>query len=225
MPEPRPRPSALARFGQFAIRLLARVIMRLYFRWRLVNVPKMTDGFVVVANHGSFLDPMVVGAACPRNVSFLINAVTYRSPLMGWFYRLFEAIPVDLGGRNRASLRTAREQLAGGAVVGVFPEGGITRDGGMLLGNPGAVALVLANAVHVVPVGLRGVAEAFPYGASFPRPKRIEVHFGEPIPAAELMVGDDRKQRLTQATERLMREIGQLCGQESREDELRRQKS
>ncbi len=225
MPGPRHRLGVFILLARLVVRSIARITMRVYFRWRVVNVPKLEGGYVIVANHASFLDPIVVGAASPRGVSFLINAVSYRSPILGWFFRLFESIPVDLRGRNRESLRAARARLVGGAIVAVFPEGGITRDGGLLLGNPGAVALVLANDNYVVPVGLRGVADALPYGASFPRPKKIEVHFGDPISAAELMVGDDRKQRLAQATERLMKEIGRLSGQTSREEELRRQKS
>jgi 1-acyl-sn-glycerol-3-phosphate acyltransferase len=207
-------------------RVLAATWMLVYFRWRVRNRPRLAGGFVLVANHSSFLDPIVLGAASPQPVRFLINSMSHRSPAMGWLFRLFSSIPIDPRGGNRDSLRLARASLESGKVVGVFPEGGITRDGGLLLGNTGAVALVLSKDVCIVPVGLRGVAAALPYGAVFPRPRRIEVHFGEPIRASELMTGDgDRKARLARATERIMREIGKLTGQESREDELRRQRA
>jgi 1-acyl-sn-glycerol-3-phosphate acyltransferase len=199
---------------------MIRIFMRVYFRWRIYNQPRLEGGYVVVANHQSFLDPLVLGAATRESVVFLINRASYRSPLLGWFYRLYRTIPVDLRGNNRAALRESHAALDAGEVVGVFPEGGITRDGGLLLGNPGAVALVLRKNVSVVPVGLVGVRAALPYGSGFPRPRRIEVRFGDPIPAAELMGGEDRKARLAQATERIMREIARLSGQQSREDQL-----
>ena len=76
-----------------------------------------------------------------------------------------------------------------------------------------------------MPVGLVGVGEALPHGAAWPRPRRIEVRFGEPISADELIVGKDRKDRLAEATARIMREIAALTGQTSREEELLREKT
>ena len=221
----RPAPGSLHRGARFCVRLFVRTLMRTYFRWRVVNRPNLEGGYVLVANHRSFLDPLVVGAASPNYVSFLMNTISFRNPLMGWFYRLFRSIPVAPHRRNRQALRDARAALEAGEVVGIFPEGGISRDGGFLLGNPGAVALVLKKSVSVVPVGLVGVGDAFPHGARLPRPKRIEVRFGEPIPAEELISGGDRKETLARATERLMRELAKLVGSASREEELaRRQK-
>lgn len=200
-----------------------RAALRLYFRIRIINSPKLTGGYVVVANHASLMDPMVLGAANPQQVTFLMNSVSFRSPLMGWFYRLFRVIPVAPRGGNLQAVRNAQAALDAGEVVGVFPEGGVSRDRGLLLGNPGAVAIVLSRNTPVVPVGLVGVGDALPYGASVPRPRRIEVRYGEPISAAELMQGDDRKERLARATCRIMREIAALTGQVSREDQLSKQ--
>lgn len=193
---------------------------RIYFRMRITNAPTKGGGYVVVANHASFLDPMVLGSANPTRVAFLINQASHRSRALGWFYRLFRSIPVCLRGSNLPTVRQCHAALDAGEVIGVFPEGGITRDGGLLLGNPGAVALVLRKNVSIIPVGLVGVSEAFPYGAIVPRPKRIEVRYGDPIPPSELNIGANRKERLTRATERIMREIAALCGQSAREEEL-----
>jgi 1-acyl-sn-glycerol-3-phosphate acyltransferase len=207
------------------LRTGVRLVLRSYFRMRVVTPPRLAGGFVLVANHSSFLDPLVLGVASPVRVTFLMNTQSYRNPWLRWFYRLNRAIPVDPLGGNREALRAAHAALEAGEVVGVFPEGGISRDGFLLLGNPGAVALVLAKEVAVVPVGLVGVREALPYGASWPRRSRIEVRFGTPIPASELMVGEDRKARLAQATLRIMRDIARLTGDVAREDALARRQS
>lgn len=220
----RPAPGWVDTFARGFLKTSIRVFLRIYFRWRVLNRPSLEDGYVVVANHGSFLDPIILGVSSPRNVAFLINSASYRSALMGWFYRLYRSIPVELGRGNRDTLRQCHAALDAGEVVGVFPEGGITRDGGLMLGNPGAVALVLRNNVSVVPVGLVGVRDAMPYGSAFPRPKRIEVRYGDPIPPSELDVGANRKERLAAATARIMREIASLCDQDSREDELATQR-
>lgn len=216
----RPAPGWVDTLGRALLKNTIRVFLRVYFRWRVLNRPTLKGGYVVVANHSSFLDPIILGVANRQNVAFLINSASNRSRLMGWFYRLYRSIPVDLRGGNRDALRQCHAALDAGEVVGVFPEGGITRDGGLILGNPGAVALVLRKNVAVVPVGLVGVHDAMPYGRFLPRPTRIEVRYGDPIPASEFDVGGSRKERLAIATARIMREIAQLCDQTSREDEL-----
>ncbi len=216
----RPAPGWSGCLGRTLLRALVRAFFRLYLRWRVLNPPTLDGGYVVVANHSSFLDPIVLGAANPQQVAFLINSASNRSPLMAWFYRLFRTIPVELRGGNRETLRQCAAALDAGEVVGVFPEGGISRDGELMLGNPGAVALVLRKNVAVVPVGLIGVREVLPYGASLPRPRRIEVRYGDPIPAAELNIGANRKERLAAATARIMHEIAGLCDQTSREQQL-----
>ena len=205
------------------VRFAVRVSMRIYFRLRIINPPKLSGGYVVVANHASLMDPMVLAAVNPRRVQFLMNSVSFRSPLLGWLYRLFRAIPVAPSGGNRQAMRDAHAALDAGEVVGVFPEGGVSRDRGLLLGHPGAVAMVLSRNTPVVPVGLVGVGDALPYGAGVPRPKKIEVRYGDPISAAELMGGDDRKERLARATRLIMREIANLTGQVSREDQMLKQ--
>ena len=202
------------------MRRLVGAVLKLYFRVRVVNPPPPGGGYVVVANHASYLDPIVLGAVNPERVAFLINQASARSSLLGWFYRLFRAIPVDLRGSNLATVRTCHAALDAGEVIGVFPEGGITRDGGLLLGNPGAVALVLRKNVAIVPAGLVGVADALPYGSPLPRPRRIEVRYGDPIPPSELEFRGNRKERIRCATERIMREIAKLCDLTAREDEL-----
>ncbi|MCA8956146.1 MAG: 1-acyl-sn-glycerol-3-phosphate acyltransferase [Planctomycetes bacterium] len=197
-----------------------RTFLRSYGGLVVTNPPQLSGGYVVVANHTSFLDPIVLGAVNPRRVAFLMNAVAYRNPLGRWFYRMFRSIPVELSGVGREAIRAAHEALDGDEVVGVFPEGGISRHGGLLLGSPGAVALVLSKSVPVVPVGLVGVDRVLPYGKCFPRPRRIEVRYGDPIAASELMIGEGRKERLAHATLRIMREIAALTGQTAREDWL-----
>ena len=141
---------------------------------------------------------------------------------MGWFYRWNRIIPVAPRGRNKDALRAARGVLAAGGVLGIFPEGGLSRDGKLMLGSKGAVSLGLTRNVQVVPVGIIGGDRAFPSGAVLPWPRKIVVRFGEPIAAEELMEdGGDRKERLTLATMRIMQQIATLTGQTAREDQLR----
>ena len=106
------------------------------------------------ANHLSFLDPVILQAAPPRPIHYLMTARLHRDRRWQWLYRLFEALPVAAGSGNFRSLAAAAARLQAGEVVGVFPEGGISRDGTLqpfrpgvaLLAEPITVRLLIASA-------------------------------------------------------------------------------
>jgi 1-acyl-sn-glycerol-3-phosphate acyltransferase len=196
-----------------------RLAMRIWFRVRIVGAPPASGAYVLAANHASFVDPLLVGSSVRRRVIFLMTEVVWRSRTLGWFYRWTRTIPLSVRGGNREALRAARTVLQQGRVIGIFPEGGLSRDGLPLLGSPGAVSLVLNENVPIVPVGIRGAGDAMPPGARWPRPRRITVTFGEPILPAQLdaLGGGDRRARLQAATRLIMDRIAALNEQSSRE--------
>ncbi|MFY9341953.1 MAG: lysophospholipid acyltransferase family protein [Planctomycetota bacterium] len=203
-----------------AFKLTFGACLRLWFRLRTEGPPPPPGPCVLAANHTSFLDPLVLGAVAPRRLVYLMTEVVWRSRGFHWFYRWQRAIPLSVRGGNREALRAAREVLQQGRTLGIFPEGGLSRDGLPMLGNPGVVALVLHANAPVVPVGILGAHDAMPPGAAFPRPRPITVRFGQPIPAAELdnLGNGDRRARLREATALIMRRIATLTGARARED-------
>lgn len=214
-------PGRLDQAAFVAFRVLFGALIRAWFRLRIEGPPPVGP-CVLVANHTSFLDPLLLGSAQPSRIVYLMTEVVWRSPALGWFYRWSKAIPLSTRGQNREPLRAARAVLAQGRIVGVFPEAGLSRDGQLMLGSPGAVSLALQAEVPIVPVGIVGASTALPPGAALPRPRRITVRFGAPIPPAELLAlgGDDRRQRLRLATTAVMRRLAALTGQVAREDQL-----
>jgi len=198
------------------------LMVRLCFRMRVVNRPPLTGAYVLAANHSSLLDPILLGSALRRRMTFLMTVIHFRSPLLGWFYRLVRAIPLAVRGANREPLRAAHSRLAHGEALIIFPEGGISRDGEPLLGNPGVVSLVLGREASVIPVAIVGAHEALPPGAALPRLRRIEIRFGDPISHDELQVlgNGSRKARLNAATRKIMDSIAELGGKQSRETYL-----
>ena len=123
-------------------------LLRAWFRLRVEGPLPPTGPCVLAANHTSFLDPLVLGAVQPRRIVYLMTEVVWRSPSLGWFYRWNRAIPLGTRGGNRDALRTAHAVLEQGRMVGIFPEGGLSRDGLPMLGSPGAVSLMLAAGVR-----------------------------------------------------------------------------
>ena len=197
--------------------------MRLWFRLRAENRPPLGGSYVLAANHVSYLDPLLLGAVVPRRIVYMMTVTVWRSRTMGWFYRWNRTIPLAVRTANRDAMRAARSVLQQGRLLGIFPEGGLSRDGGLLLGNPGAVALVLQEGVPIVPVGIVGAERALPVGAWWPRPCQITIRFGQPITADELSaLSQDRRIRLQLATKKIMAAIAELVGKDTRERELER---
>lgn len=205
-----------------AFRQVVRLGLRVGFRLRIEGPRPPNGPCVFAANHTSFLDPIVLGAMAGPRVVFLMTETVWRSPRMGWFYRWSRTIPLSARGGNRTALRAARDVLRQGRSIGIFPEGGISRDGKLMLGSPGAVSLVLQEPVPIVPCGIVGAFDAMPNGAALPRPVRMTLRFGAPILPAQIdaLGGGDRRERLRLATLTIMRSIAALTGQRAREDEL-----
>ncbi len=205
-----------------AFRFGVRTFSRLWFGARVEGSLPAQGPYVIAANHASFLDPLVLGSLSRPRIIYLMTETVWRSPRLGWFYRWSRTIPLSSRGGNRDALRAARAVLEQGRVVGIFPEGGLSRDGQPLLGNPGAVALVLQAGVPIVPVGIVGAHDAMPPGVALPRRRRITIRCGEAIAAAEFdrLGGGDRKARLREATRLIMQRIAALTGHVAREDVL-----
>lgn len=222
VPESQAPPSLLNSLGYWGTWSACNVVFRLLLRYSVENAPRLPGPYVVVANHASWLDPFFLGSAHRRRVCYLMSEAFYRSPRGHWFFKLARTIPVSLRGRNRDAIRAARAALARGDVVGIFPEGGLSRDGRLYLGQHGAVSLVLSAQVPVVPAGLIGPYDVLSARGGRPKLAKVTVRFGEPILPEQLVAsaGAGRKEQLLVATRRLMQEIAALTGQTSREDEL-----
>jgi 1-acyl-sn-glycerol-3-phosphate acyltransferase len=149
------------------------------------NLPKEGPALLVI-NHQSYLDPLLVGLPLQRPVSYLARDNLFDVPVVGWILRHVYVIPINREAASTSSLREAIRRLEHGFYVGIFPEGTRTTDGAVGEFKPGLLALVRRTNVPVIPVGVAGAFEAFPKGAWFPRPGKVRVVFGEALQPEEL---------------------------------------
>ncbi|AEG15408.1 1-acyl-sn-glycerol-3-phosphate acyltransferase [Desulfofundulus kuznetsovii DSM 6115] len=187
-------------FYRFA-RALCRVILALIRRWKVVGAHHLppSGGVLVVSNHVSYWDPVVVGCALDRQVHFIAKAELFGIPLLGPVIRALGAFPVRRGGGDRQAIRRALELLKQGRVVGIFPEGTRSKSGELLEPHLGAAMLALRAKVPVLPVAVINTRGIF---------GKVRVHIGKPL----VFSRDDQTGRPDyQAVSReLMHEIARL---------------
>jgi 1-acyl-sn-glycerol-3-phosphate acyltransferase len=115
------------------------------------HVPR-NGAAILAANHASFLDPILISICARRPVRFLVAHDFYRDPRLHTLLRWLGAIPVGGDAGMIRSFRHIGEVIRRGSLLGIFPEGGITRDGAMKPFRAGAAVLALRTGVPLVPI-------------------------------------------------------------------------
>lgn len=164
--------------------LLVLPFFRLLLRGRTEgaqNVPAR-GGLVVVANHGSHLDPPLLSCAVRRPVAFMAKEELFRVPILGPLIRACGAYPVARGGGDREALRTACRRLEEGWATGVFLDGTRQADGRVSNPQPGAALLAARTGLPLLPVAIINSHRALnPQGGGL-RLVPVHVRIGTPIP-------------------------------------------
>jgi 1-acyl-sn-glycerol-3-phosphate acyltransferase len=170
------------------------VFAKLWFRLRCEgrsHVPP-AGRVMVVSNHQSHLDPVLIGVGCPRQLGALARKSLFFWPL-GWLIRSLGAAPVDRNGGGISGIKAVLKMLANQDAVLIFPEGTRTRDGQLQPFQAGFAAIARRGGATIVPVAVSGAFEALPRGRIWPRPRPIALSFGAPIAANEIALQSDEQ--------------------------------
>ena len=192
---------------EYLLRFFAWVLSRLVYRFQVTgdaHIPSAGPA-VLVANHVSFVDAVLLMAASPRPIRFIMDHRIFKVPVLGWIFRLAKCIPIapqkDDPQAYQRAFDAAAQVLRGGDLLGIFPEGGITRDG-QLQPFKGGVMKILERAeadglqVPVVPMALTHLWGSFfsriERGGAMVRPfrrglfNRVGLNVGEAVPARQV---------------------------------------
>jgi len=169
---------------QFVLRLVFLTWLR--YRARGVSQIPPTGGGLILSNHQSFLDPLLIGLPLSRPVSYLARDSLFRVPFLGGILRRTYVMPLNREKGSTAGIKETLRRMHLGFLVGVFPEGTRSADGQVGEFKPGFAALVRRMDVPLYPVGIAGANRALGRGKIFLRPHRVCVVFGEPISTAEI---------------------------------------
>ena len=185
---------------EYLLRFIAFVVTRLIYRFKVrgdEHIP-VEGAAILVCNHVSFIDAVVLMGASPRPVVFIMDHRIFNMPVLGRMFRLLKAIPIASQRENpavyEAAFARAAAHLDDGDLVCIFPEGAITKDGELGEFKAGVMKLLERNPVPVIPMALQNLWGSFfsrvEHGTAMVRPfrrgfwSRVGLVAGEPVPAA-----------------------------------------
>jgi len=148
---------------EYLLRFIAFIASRLIYRFKVrgdEHIP-IEGPAIIACNHVSFVDAVLLMAASPRPIRFVMDHRIFRVPVLGWIFKLAKAIPVASQKEDPAAYAAAFEAadkvLAEGDLLGIFPEGAITRDGALQPFKGGIMKILERRPVPVVPVALQNL--------------------------------------------------------------------
>jgi hypothetical protein len=184
---------------EFLMRFLAWLLIHAVYRLRVEGLEHIPDEgpAVIVCNHVSFVDAVVIAGACRRPIRFVMDHGIFKVPLLRFIFKTMRAIPIapaktDPQLKERAFQEVA-QALSEGELVGIFPEGGITASGELQEFRPGIARILQDTPVPVIPMALRGLWGSFfsrKDGPAMTKPfrrgvwSRIALEVGAPVAAA-----------------------------------------
>ncbi|MBL0167001.1 MAG: MFS transporter [Propionivibrio sp.] len=187
---------------EFLLRFIIWMLIHSVYRLRVQELDQVPEEgpAVIVCNHVSFVDALVIMAACRRPIRFVMDHNIFRWPVLNFVFRTSKAIPIASAREDQAMMDKAFDEVAkaldAGDLVGIFPEGRITADGNINPFRPGITRILQRNPVPVIPMALRGLWGSFfsrKHGPAMTRPfrrglfSRIELVMGPAVPAAEAL--------------------------------------
>jgi 1-acyl-sn-glycerol-3-phosphate acyltransferase len=193
--------------------LLTRILWRTEIRGAMPIPPQ--QGAVIICNHRSSVDPSFIQLATGQRVTHWMVAREYcEHPLLAWFFRTTQAIPVGRGGIDIAATKMAIRYAEEGELVALFPEGRINAGRELLMpGRPGVALIALKARVPVVPCYCSGVPYDGTMLGALCMPARVRTAIGTPIDISAYYGREGEREVLEELTLRFLRAIACLAGQ------------
>ena len=162
---------------------LVRVWTSVFFDLKvygLNNIPR-TGGVLMVTNHQSLLDPMLLGVRVQRPMSYMAKSELFGHKTFAWLIRSLGAFPVRQGTGDVGAIKETVNRLKEGRMLNIFPEGGRTESGEIGPMQPGVALVVRRAGVPIVPVAIDGSYQAWPKGKKYFHRHPIRMVYGPPI--------------------------------------------
>ena len=171
------------------------------------NIPKK-GSFIMVSNHGSLLDPPLLGHALGRNISFMAKAELFKVPLLGFIIKACGAYPVKRGIADKNTIKTACKKLSDNKCIGIFIDGTRQKNGRVNKPKQGAALLAFKNQKLLLPVAIVNSHRLIRFKFGIPFFSKIVIKVGKPVQPPQSASRDD----LNSVTIQLQDNINNLIG-------------
>jgi len=162
------------------------------------NVPR-SGPCIVISNHQSYLDPLLLHAVVPRVLHAMAKSTQFAAPFMGWLISHIYVFPVRRYQIDPQAVRTVLRRLEAGHGIVIYVEGERTWDGRLQPPRLGTIRLLLKAGVPVIPCRIEGSYDVWPRWHKKMRPGTVRVSFGKPLPLPRLASRAEREQALPEA--------------------------
>ena len=195
---------------QLVSKLLVLPIYKFVFRGHLVgreNIPQK-NSFILVSNHGSLLDPPLLGHALRRNISFMAKSELFQIPLLGFVIKACGAYPVKRGIADKNTIKIACKKLSNNNSIGIFIDGTRQKDGRVNKPKQGAALLAFKNQKLLLPVAIVNSHRLIRFKFFIPFFSKIVIKVGKPVQPPQ----NSSKKELNSVTMILQDNINNLIG-------------
>ena len=201
-------------FQKFIYELVSKLfvlpIYKFVFQGHLIgreNIPQK-DSFIMVANHGSLLDPPLLGHSLRRNISFMAKAELFKIPVIGFIINACGAYPVKRGIADKNTIKIACEKLSNNNSIGIFLDGTRQKNGRVNKPKQGAALLAYKNQKLLLPVAIVNSHKLIRFKFCIPFFSKIVIKVGKPVQPPQSSSRDD----LNSVTLHLQDKINNLIG-------------
>ncbi len=195
---------------QLVSNLFVLPIYKFVFRGQLIgreNIPQK-NSYIMVSNHGSLLDPPLLGHALRRNISFMAKAELFKIPVLGFIIKACGAYPVKRGIVDKNTIKTACKKLSNENCIGIFIDGTRQKNGRVNKPKQGAALLAFKNQKLLLPVAIVNSHRLIRFKFFIPLFSKIVIKVGEPVPPPQ----SSSKNDLNSVTIYLQDKINNLIG-------------
>ena len=195
---------------QLVSKLFVLPIYKFLFRGHLIgkeNIPQK-NSFIMVSNHGSLLDPPLLGHALGRNISFMAKAELFKIPLLGFIIKACGAYPVKRGIVDKNTIKTACKKLSNDKCIGIFIDGTRQKNGRVNRPKQGAALLAFKNQKLLLPVAIVNSHRLIRFKFFIPLFSKIVIKVGKPVQPPQSSSRDE----LNSVTSHLQDKINNLIG-------------
>ena len=195
---------------QLVSNLFVLPIYKFVFRGQLIgreNIPQK-NSYIMVSNHGSLLDPPLLGHALRRNISFMAKSELFKIPLLGFIIKACGAYPVKRGIVDKNTIKTACKKLSNENCIGIFIDGTRQKNGRVNKPKQGAALLAFKNQKLLLPVAIVNSHRLIRFKFFIPLFSKIVIKVGEPVQPPQ----SSSKNDLNSVTIYLQDKINNLIG-------------